>query len=115
MKVAVITIVNLSSMFPFVFTNNLSRHQQSGIPYMDVLYRSSFVGRSFIESDQNIRTRTVRRKFTLFSEKFVKGKRVVLVDDSLVRGTTIEPIAEMLKAAGATEVGLSFFNITFSV
>ncbi|KAF2357249.1 Amidophosphoribosyltransferase [Trinorchestia longiramus] len=79
---------------------------KSGLPYMDVLYRSHFVGRSFIESDQNTRKRTVRRKFSLYSESNVRGKRVVLVDDSLVRGTTIEPIVEMLKNAGALEVHL---------
>ncbi|KAA0186559.1 hypothetical protein HAZT_HAZT004243 [Hyalella azteca] len=77
---------------------------KSGLPYQDLLYRSHFVGRSFIESDQNTRKRTVLRKFSLYSENFVRGKRVVLVDDSLVRGTTIEPIVEMIKNAGALEV-----------
>jgi len=79
--------------------------QASGIPYDVGLIRSSYVGRTFIEPQQSIRHFGVKLKLAAVRE-VLKGKRVVVVDDSIVRGTTSRKIVKMLKAAGATEVHL---------
>ena len=77
--------------------------QQSGIPYGDGLAKNRYVGRTFIQPEQKQRQNAVRIKLNAISAT-VKGKRVVLVDDSIVRGTTSRRIVTMLKEAGATEV-----------
>ncbi|WP_101772799.1 amidophosphoribosyltransferase [Peptostreptococcus faecalis] len=77
--------------------------QESGIPYGMAFYKNSYVGRTFIKPSQNERTSGVRVKLNVI-EEVVKGKRVVMVDDSIVRGTTIKNIVKMLKDAGALEV-----------
>lgn len=77
--------------------------QAAGLPYELALIRSHFVGRTFIEPQQKIREAGVRRKHSP-NRGAVEGKRVVLVDDSIVRGTTSRKICEMLRAAGAREV-----------
>ena len=79
--------------------------QQSGIPYGDALVKNRYVGRTFILPDQRERELGVRRKLNPMSS-LVRGKRLVVVDDSIVRGTTTPPVVRLLKDAGATEVHL---------
>ncbi|MCP3105351.1 amidophosphoribosyltransferase [Myxococcus sp. K15C18031901] len=79
--------------------------QQSGIPYDVGLIRSHYVGRTFIEPQQSIRHFGVKLKLSAV-RNVIKGKRVVVVDDSIVRGTTSRKIVKMIKAAGALEVHL---------
>ncbi|MDC0292465.1 amidophosphoribosyltransferase [Candidatus Binatia bacterium] len=77
--------------------------QQSGIPYELGLIRNHYVGRTFIEPSDSIRHFGVRVKLNAVSE-VLRGKRVVVVDDSLVRGTTSKKIVTMMRNAGAAEV-----------
>ena len=79
--------------------------EASGIPFEVGLIRSHYVGRTFIEPQDSIRHFGVRLKLSPV-EAVVKGKRLVVVDDSLVRGTTSKKIVSMLRAAGAKEVHL---------
>ena len=79
--------------------------EESGIPFEFGLIRNHYVGRTFIEPKQNIRSFGVKVKLNPVRE-LLKGKRVVLVDDSLVRGTTSRKILQMVRAAGAAEVHL---------
>ncbi len=76
---------------------------QSGIPYGTAFVKNSYVGRTFIKPKQSARESSVKIKLNVLKE-VVRGKRVVMVDDSIVRGTTSERIVRMLKNAGATEV-----------
>ena len=76
---------------------------ESGIPYGMGFIKNSYVGRTFIKPKQSVRESAVKIKLNVIKE-VVKGKRVVMVDDSIVRGTTSERIVRMLKNAGATEV-----------
>ena len=77
--------------------------QRSGLPYEMALIRGHYAGRTFIQPSQSIREAGVARKHSA-NGGVVKGKRVVLVDDSLVRGTTSRKITQMLRDAGAKEV-----------
>jgi amidophosphoribosyltransferase len=77
--------------------------QQSGIPYELGLIRNHYVGRTFIEPSDSIRHFGVRVKLNAVSE-VLRGKRVVVVDDSLVRGTTSKKIVTTMRNAGAAEV-----------
>lgn len=77
--------------------------EESGIPYEIGLIKNKYIGRTFIEPTQELRERAVKMKLTAM-DAVVRGKRVVLVDDSIVRGTTARRIIKMLKIAGATEV-----------
>ncbi|HUM02074.1 MAG TPA: amidophosphoribosyltransferase [Thermoanaerobaculia bacterium] len=77
--------------------------EESGVPYGIGLVRNHYVGRTFIEPKQSIRHFGVKVKLNAV-KSVVSGKRVVLVDDSIVRGTTSKKIVRMLKAAGATEI-----------
>ncbi|MGA7615303.1 MAG: amidophosphoribosyltransferase [Thermoanaerobaculia bacterium] len=77
--------------------------QESGIPFEFGLVRNHYVGRTFIEPRQSIRHFGVKVKLNPVRE-IVSGKRVILIDDSIVRGTTSKKIVKMLKAAGAKEV-----------
>lgn len=77
--------------------------QASGIPFELGIIRNHYVGRTFIEPTQQIRHLGVKRKHNA-NRAMLEGKRVVLVDDSIVRGTTSRKIVEMVRAAGATEV-----------
>ncbi|MBL8624079.1 MAG: amidophosphoribosyltransferase [Myxococcales bacterium] len=79
--------------------------KQAGIPFEMGLIRSHYVGRTFIEPQDSIRHFGVRLKLSPV-RSVVDGKRVVVVDDSLVRGTTSRKIVKMLRAAGAKEVHL---------
>ena len=77
--------------------------QQSGIPYAMGIIRNQYVGRTFIEPSEQIRNMGVRLKLNV-NRAVIAGKRVVLVDDSVVRGTTSRKIREMVMDAGAAEV-----------
>ena len=77
--------------------------EQSGIPYEMAFIRNHYVGRSFLQPTQLIRDFNVRVKLNLI-ESLVKGKSVVIVDDSIVRGTTCKTRVKTLKEAGAREV-----------
>jgi len=76
---------------------------ESGIPFEMAFVRNHYVGRSFLQPSQLIRDFNVRVKLNLITE-LVKGKRVIVVDDSIVRGTTCKARVNNLKEAGATEV-----------
>jgi amidophosphoribosyltransferase len=78
---------------------------ESGIPYRQALIRNHYVGRTFIEPSQAIRDFGVKLKLNPV-RYLLEGKRVVLVDDSIVRGTTSRKIVRMVRAAGAREVHL---------
>lgn len=77
--------------------------EQSGIPYEMGLIKNRYVGRTFIQPSQELRERGVKMKLSPVRQ-VVNGKRVVMVDDSIVRGTTSRRIVNMLKEAGASEV-----------
>ncbi len=77
--------------------------EESGIPYGIGLIKNKYIGRTFIAPGQNVREDKVKIKLNPISAT-VKGKRVVLVDDSIVRGTTSARIVRLLRNAGATEV-----------
>ncbi len=77
--------------------------EESGIPYGMGFIKNKYIGRTFIQSSQKQRERSVRIKLNVVSET-VRGKRVVLVDDSIVRGTTSARIINLLRDAGAKEV-----------
>ena len=77
--------------------------EASGIPFGLAFYKNSYVGRTFIKPTQKERENSVRLKLSVL-ESVVKGKRIVLVDDSIVRGTTIANLIHMLKKAGAVSV-----------
>ena len=79
--------------------------EESGIPYGIGLIKNKYIGRTFIAPGQNEREDKVRIKLNPVSAT-IKGKRVVLVDDSIVRGTTSARIVRLLRQAGATEVHL---------
>ena len=83
----------------------LGYSEQSGIPYDMGLIRSHYVGRTFIEPSQSIRHFGVKLKLNPVPG-IVRGKRVVVVDDSIVRGTTSRKIVKMIRDAGAREVHL---------
>jgi amidophosphoribosyltransferase len=78
-------------------------HQASGIPLTEGLIRNRYIGRTFIQPDQRQRELGVRMKFTPLREN-LEGRKVVMVDDSIVRGTTTGQIVRLLKDAGAAEV-----------
>ncbi len=77
--------------------------EEAGLPYREGLIKSRYVGRTFIQPAQAGREEAVRLKFNPLPE-LLPGKRVVVVDDSIVRGTTTGPIVAMLRRAGAAEV-----------
>jgi amidophosphoribosyltransferase len=76
---------------------------QLHIPYTNVFTRNAYVGRSFIQPSTALRQSAVARKFGVLAGNFA-GKRVVLVDDSIVRGNTMRPIVKLLRDNGAAEV-----------
>ncbi|MBF7096926.1 amidophosphoribosyltransferase [Alkalibacter mobilis] len=77
--------------------------EASGIPYGMGLIKNKYTGRTFIQPNQELRVEGVKIKLNVLKEN-VRGKRVVIVDDSIVRGTTSKRLVEMLREAGATEV-----------
>lgn len=76
---------------------------ESGIPYGTAFVKNSYVGRTFIKPKQSSRESSVQIKLNVLKEA-VEGKRVIMIDDSIVRGTTSDRIVRMLRDAGATEV-----------
>ncbi|HZT45222.1 MAG TPA: amidophosphoribosyltransferase [Gaiellaceae bacterium] len=94
----------------------------TGIPFSEGLIKNRYVGRTFIQPDQALRQQGIRLKFNPLAE--VAGKRVVVVDDSIVRGNTTRQIVQMLVDAGASEVhvrvssppvvGPCFYGIDFA-
>lgn len=77
--------------------------KESGIPFGQAFYKNSYVGRTFIKPTQKERENSVRIKLSVL-ESAVKGKDIILVDDSIVRGTTIANLIRLLKRAGAGKV-----------
>ncbi|XP_053962059.1 amidophosphoribosyltransferase [Anastrepha ludens] len=77
--------------------------RESGLPFAEVLCKNRYVGRTFIQPSTRLRKLGVAKKFGALSEN-VAGKRLVLIDDSIVRGNTIGPIIKLLRDAGAAEV-----------
>ncbi len=77
--------------------------QESGLPYVEGLIKNRYIGRTFISPDQSMRARSVHLKFNPIVE-LLDGKRVVVVDDSIVRGTTTPRIVQLLREAGAREI-----------
>jgi amidophosphoribosyltransferase len=78
---------------------------ESGLPYVEGLIKNRYIGRTFISPDQKMRSRGVHLKFNPVVEN-LEGRRVVVVDDSIVRGTTTPRIVALLREAGASEVHL---------
>ena len=85
---------------------------ESGIPFGQGLVKNRYIGRTFIAPDQVARARGVRRKLNPLREE-ITGKRLIVVDDSIVRGTTTRAIVTMLRDAGATEVHLRISSPPF--
>jgi amidophosphoribosyltransferase len=79
--------------------------RESGIPYGDGLVRNRYVGRTFIQPNQTQRDQGVRLKLNPLAEN-IRGKRLVVVEDSIVRGTTLRNLVSVLREAGAAEVHL---------
>ncbi|MEK7817277.1 MAG: amidophosphoribosyltransferase, partial [Actinomycetota bacterium] len=79
--------------------------RESGIPYGEGLIKNRYIGRTFIQPDQNLRQHGIRIKLNPLAE-LIRGKRLVVVDDSIVRGNTTHKIVRMLFDAGAREVHL---------
>ena len=77
--------------------------QESGIPYDEGFSKNRYIGRTFIQPTQKLRDQGVAMKFNILEEA-VRGKKIVVVDDSIVRGSTIGPLIKMLRKAGAAEV-----------
>ncbi len=76
--------------------------KRSGIPYDEGLIKNRYVGRTFIQPDQELRRQGIRLKFNPLDE--IAGQRIVIVDDSIVRGNTMRQLIEMLFDSGAEEV-----------
>ncbi|HNQ44088.1 MAG TPA: amidophosphoribosyltransferase, partial [Candidatus Cloacimonadota bacterium] len=83
----------------------LGYSQESGIPLSLGLIRNHYIGRTFIKPEQTIRDESVRQKFNVLPN-FFHDKSVVLIDDSIVRGTTIRKIVKLIKSAGVREIHL---------
>lgn len=77
--------------------------RQTGIPYTEGLIKNRYVGRTFIQPTQSMRERGIRMKLNPL-EDVLRGQRIVIVDDSIVRGTTSQKIVKALRQAGATQV-----------
>src|SRR5690606_14274463 len=77
--------------------------RESGIPFREGLIKNRYIGRTFIQPDQRLRESGVKLKFNPLPE-VLEGKRVIVVDDSIVRGTTTPRVVALLRRAGAREV-----------
>jgi amidophosphoribosyltransferase len=86
-------------------TAALGFSHESGIPFAEGLIKNRYIGRTFIQPDQKDRDRSVKIKLNAI-KSVVKGKSVIMVDDSIVRGTTSGKIVRMIREAGATSVHL---------
>ncbi|CAN5836976.1 amidophosphoribosyltransferase [soil metagenome] len=76
---------------------------ESGLPYTEGLIKNRYIGRTFIQPDSQLRQVGVRLKYNPLTAN-LKGKRVVLIDDSIVRGTTVAPLLQLLREGGASEI-----------
>ena len=85
----------------------------SGVPFGYGLVKNRYIGRTFIAPDQQERTASVRRKLNPLREN-IEGQRLIVVDDSIVRGTTTKALVAMLREAGATEVHLRISSPPFT-
>jgi len=83
----------------------LGYSQASGIPFGEILIKNRYIGRTFISPEQHIREQGVKMKFNPMKQ-IVEGKRIIVVDDSIVRGTTMRQIVEVLKKCGAKKIHL---------
>ncbi len=83
-----------------------------GLPYADGLIKNRYIGRTFIQPDQRLRQLGVKMKFNALSA-VLAGKRVVMIDDSVVRGTTTRPLVKLLRDAGAAEVHVGITSPPF--
>ena len=86
-------------------TAALGYAEEAGLPFRIGLIRNHYVGRTFIEPEQRVRDFGVRLKLNPV-HNLLEGKRVILIDDSIIRGTTSRKIVRMVRGAGATEVHL---------
>ena len=77
--------------------------EESGIPFVEALAKNRYVGRTFIQPDQNQRENSLSVKMNALRAN-IRGKRVIIIDDSIVRGTTMRKIIKMLRNAGASEI-----------
>lgn len=77
--------------------------EESGIPFVEALAKNRYVGRTFIQPDQNQRENSLNVKMNALRAN-IRGKRLIIIDDSIVRGTTMRKIVKMLRDAGASEV-----------
>ena len=84
-----------------------------GLPYADGLIKNRYIQRTFIQPDQTMRAMGVQMKFNAV-DAVLEGKRVVMIDDSIVRGTTVKPLVNLLRNAGATEVHLGITSPPFA-
>ncbi|HEU5368078.1 MAG TPA: amidophosphoribosyltransferase [Ktedonobacterales bacterium] len=82
------------------------------LPYTDGLIKNRYIGRTFIQPDQHLRQLGVKLKFNALAA-VLEGKRVIVIDDSIVRGTTIRPLVELLRRSGAREVHLGITSPPF--
>src|SRR5579875_803924 len=83
-----------------------------GLPYAEGLVKNRYIGRTFIQPDQRLRQLGVKMKFNALGA-VLDGKRVVMIDDSIVRGTTVRPLVKLLRDAGAREVHLAISSPPF--
>ncbi len=83
-----------------------------GLPFAEGLIKNRYIGRTFIQPDQRLRQLGVKMKFNALSA-VLGGKRVVMIDDSIVRGTTVSPLVKLLRDAGAAEVHLGVTSPPF--
>jgi amidophosphoribosyltransferase len=84
----------------------LGYSEESGIPFEEGLMKNRYIGRTFIQPSQDMRDLGARLKLNPV-QQYLKGKRVIMVDDSIVRGTTSRQIVRMLREAGAVEVHMA--------
>lgn len=101
--------IEIDAVIPIPETSNdiaLEISVELGLPYRQGFVKNRYIGRTFIMPGQTQRRKSVRRKLNPISAEF-KGKNVLLVDDSIVRGTTSEQIIEMVREAGAKKVYLA--------
>jgi amidophosphoribosyltransferase len=87
--------------------------RESGVPYGQGLVKNRYIGRTFIDPDHQARMSAVRRKLNPLRDN-IEGKRLVVVDDSIVRSTTIRSVVAMLREAGAAEVHLRVSSPPFA-
>ena len=85
---------------------------ERGIPFMDGLIKNRYIGRTFIQPDQRLRELGVRLKFNPIPG-VLQGKRVIMIDDSIVRGTTTRKLVQLLRQAGAREVHIGVTSPAF--